>query len=263
MSNNKNTAFNRFDKIVILTCSSYPERIASVKERFASIGITDYEIYIDTPSPMKDVLYRDLTLSPYMRENRGAFNCTFAHHEIMQQVYESNLNNILIAEDDIAFHKDISFINTTVSSLPEDYDLALFDHTLAKHDTTAIDLINHLKNPSPKYAVNNEWTRPSFLVDSFRSSGLYAISRKGIETFQAHFNPTSNITLHQIDHYFQVKYYPHHSHNFYISRIPPCIQSTHPDTKSITDYEEYLSLYRIRNKITPITNYNVSIPPHL
>ena len=52
---------------------------------------------------------------------------TIDSYNLLRKLQFQHYNHVLIIEDDVAFHKDIGFIEKVVKSTPEDFDVMNYD----------------------------------------------------------------------------------------------------------------------------------------
>lgn len=166
--------WSRFDFIGVADYIPYKWRVEKLDRGFARVGIgTRAEKFWDFDSPFKDRLYLTLRRGAGIG-SPGALGCALNHYRMWRTAYGLGRTCGLFMEDDVEFLKDLGTLGNTVSSLPGDFDIALFDW-FAGHATTA----GELKDLAERPRENGHWAdiRGVTLV----SAGMYALSRRGME----------------------------------------------------------------------------------
>ena len=127
-----------FDHIYCLHYLPYSDRLPKLKSELERVGINENADYFswvyDYPSQFLDLVFEDdrLKLSLALRSSSRPFlkKVALKHYEIAKDAYEKGYKRILVLEDDIRFHKDISFISKMLSNVP-DNDIIMFDKMVA------------------------------------------------------------------------------------------------------------------------------------
>ena len=166
---------NYFDKIYCLHLAEAKERYDSLLKEFNSVGILkNVEIWWTCKRQISSTLGKYLYEKEYKSSNNyyaGAFNCQIEHYSIIKQAYLRGYENILILEDDIAFIKDIEYIQKIINGIPKDYDI------LKLYDT-------YQSNGKYKIKEENSNLFIPFEYGTYGCSTLaYALSRKGMEYY--------------------------------------------------------------------------------
>lgn len=234
MTNNANPAWNRFDRISVVSYIGSSDRMPALENEFHRIGISDFHISHDFPNPYRRFLWKSMLrqnlLSNYVKDAEKAFYITIGHYTQIAHAFHSNVKNILIFEDDVCFLKDESRVAAIVSSLPDDFDFAFLDHFPSIYHTTLNAQYKAIL--AKAHAENKNWAKINSPV-KFRSSAAYALSRQGmkrlLDLMDMPFAEHPKIkTLHQIDWYneYNILVPPqgHHPLNIYMSVVQPAMQ---------------------------------------
>lgn len=166
--------WNRFDRKVMLYYTEYRNtRAPQMEKELERVGLDGADRQWQYPSPLDEVMLRSMAHIPCCERN-GYFNCTMGHYRAIATAYHLGCKSVLIMEDDISFLKDLSEIEATVNSIPEDYDVALLDSfAIAMKDINA-GTVRWLREHR---RTNEHWAE----FDELRSCGCYALSRRGME----------------------------------------------------------------------------------
>lgn len=171
-----------FDKCYCIHCVEDKEKYLSMIKEFDKLGILDsveiretsqrkYGENISKIFPHLRTKFYDSFLEKNANIYSYVLNVSLAHYDIIKIAYESNLNSVLIMEDDIEFIDDINIIYNYFDNLPKDYDVVKF--------------FCYQKRSSDSYYIKDnkpfEW---NICVN------CYALSRKGmkklIEIYENH-----------------------------------------------------------------------------
>lgn len=236
--------WSRFDYIGAVCFTGYRDRYELLARELERVGIKNCHVNWDFPSPYKEVLLNHVPMTRFNRK-KGCFYVGLNNYMAIATAYNLGCNSCLIMEDDIRFLKDYNKIAEIIDSLPSDYDLAMLDHN-KPCCITPQDYINTFAK-----GVNQYWSRFSKLG----SSGLYAMSRKGMSRFLALYEAPAKRqgVLYNNDHYFRDNYLGKDA-NLYAARIPVGIQAdfSQKHSKSLDLY------YSIHNAIgAPISLYAI------
>lgn len=167
------SCWDRFErKAMVCFTGNKDSRMPAMDAELLRVGLDDVNRIFMFPTPFSDVLLRAMRHVPEMG-NAGYMNCSIGHYMAISTAYHLGCSNALIMEDDIRFLKDVSRMELCVNSLPDDYDIAMFD---------CFPRIN--KGDAGRYAewrdgraVNEYWSD----FDRMYSCGCYAVSRHGME----------------------------------------------------------------------------------
>lgn len=254
MSSNANHAFDRFEKIVLLSSIVTKARVPKTVSELNRVGITDFSTYIDTPSPFLDRLYlgNSRIFAPWCKKNISAIRVSFAHYKAIASAYYDGLSSILVFEDDVRFLKDVSAINEAIASLPDGFTIALFDHNTGSDESAAL-YEHYFPAPSNRHHLHHEWKPLAFHVNA---ATAYALSRQGMKTLLG-FYDVPPAKIHHIDFYQSPKFYPRQTSFLYSPPIAIQDISTNTPTNSTPDN---LSIYHAtRQKIFGnLSDYNLS-----
>jgi len=189
--------WDKFEYKAVVCFTGYKDRYASLRSEFERVGLTNVHPHWDFPNPYHQVLLKVVPMSRFNR-NRSCFNIGLNNYRAIATAYHLGCNNCLIMEDDIRFLKEVGLLSEIVSSLPDDFDLALFDYG------------------KPCSMTNEEWWKTFSENDirywcrfnNLRSTGCYAMSRRCMEAYIRVFEApaTGHIALRNPDWYFCDKY---------------------------------------------------------
>ena len=169
----KGSCWDRFERKTLLTFTGYRERAATIMREIDRIGMRGVNVQWQFPNPFDKVLIRQLKHIPCL-ERGGYMNLTLGHYAAIKTAFHLGCGNCLIMEDDIRFLKDCGEIERTVSSLPDDYDVALFDLMPIDMKDCGPDDVIRLRTERSR---NGRWAE----FYNMRSMGCYALSRRAME----------------------------------------------------------------------------------
>ena len=237
--------WTRFDYVGVVCFSRYQMRLALLKEELKRVGLLSRAAFhIDFPNPFEEKL---ISVLPFTnKRTQKAFHCGYNNYCIIKRAFEMGCKSVLVIEDDVRFLKDVELLGRCIQSLPEDFDLAMFDKNWpAKEFAECRESIISKK-------VNPYWI--SF--DRFFSSGCYAMSRKGMERFiEAYQNGAfKDRRLDSNDQYFNRKSLGADLH-LYAAHPNACCQEEVAVDKCTTDLNEYWERHEMTG--THSKNYNL------
>lgn len=131
----KATGFNSvFNHIYCLHYLPAPDRLPKLKEELKRVGIdenADYFSWVyDYPTPLLDNVYKDkrLNMNTALKSSSREYikRVSMKHYEITKEAYALGYERILILENDVRFHKDLDYISTMLSNMP-DTDVVMLD----------------------------------------------------------------------------------------------------------------------------------------
>ena len=214
-------AWKLFDRVYLICCHKYNNRLAYIKNELQRVGIDNYFEMMDNPDPFLEFLQPKL---PYRRRfQKNTFRCGYNHFRAISDAYFSGLQSVLLVEDDIVFLNDLTVLRNILLALPSDFDIALFDKTYAEgsRDTNS----------------NYRWGR----FDVFRSTGCYALSRKGMERFlHCVRRDLKNKSLKTIDQYWNKTDF--HGLNRFAVFPNAAIQKAYEECSTVLEQRYYPSL---------------------
>ena len=168
------SCWDRFGRKTLLTFTGYKDCVPGVMSELDRIGMKDVNVQWQFPNPFESVLLRDLRHEKCL--SAGYMNASMGHYSAIKTAYHLGMDSCIVIEDDICFLKDLDKIASVVKSLPEDFDIALFDmFLLGLGESEHADYLNAKKNRK----INDEWAE----YDNLRSQGCYAMSRKAMERY--------------------------------------------------------------------------------
>lgn len=232
----KGSCWDRFERKTLLTFTGYMDRAKGVMQELDRIGMRDVNVQWQFPNPFDGVLIRHLNHIRHL-DIAGYMNCTMAHYNAIKTAYHLGLKNILVMEDDIRFMEDLDAIDSTVSSLPDDFDVAMFDLIPVFLKRGEPERVKSLKESA---RINERW----FEFDILRSMGCYAMSRRGMERYiwlnEAAVTQPKIGKLRICDHFLDRRYMP--GLKLYAAVDNACIQRNMGACNSPID--EYPEKYR-------------------
>lgn len=156
--------WRRFERIVVLGCERFNDRIPRLEAELYRVGLIDQVRWsIDYVNPFLEKMQ---TILPFASEdNRRYFRCVYNHYQTVLSAYKDGCQSVLVMEDDIAFLKDIDKLSLMIESLPIDFDLAMLDKNYCAASRNA-------------QFGNCGWVE---IEGRFNSAGCYALSKKGME----------------------------------------------------------------------------------
>jgi len=168
--------WNRFGKKTILYFTGYKDsRVPSMEKELKRVGLYDAERQWQFPSPLDRLLLRKINHIPCV-ERGGYFNLSMGHYRAIATAYHLGYENVLVIEDDARFLNDVSELEKIVTSLPDDYDVALFDSLFRSFKENRVNA-NTMECWRRDRKVNEFWSE----FDQLHSMACYALSRIGME----------------------------------------------------------------------------------
>lgn len=232
------TPWDRFERKTLLTFTEYRKRSDGVLSELERIGMRDVNVQWQFPCPFDKAI---LDAVPHERgkgldENIKFMSCTFGHYRAVKTALEIGLRNVMVMEDDVRFLKDTDRICEAVLSLPDDFDIAMFDLFPAagvRPDT--------LKSWRETRKVNEFWAE----FDDMYSMGCYAMSRRAMERYvflnEACVTKPSIGLMRVCDHFMKRRYF-WTSAKMYFARTNVAVQRS--DDNANSKKERILNSYR-------------------
>ena len=166
--------WDRFDrKVVLYFTGNRDTRVPGMEREIARVGMDGVHRQWQFPTPLDRVILRHVPHARHI-ESGGYMNCTMGHYRAIATAYHLGCRSVLVMEDDARFLKDVSKIERSVSSLPEDYDLAMLDYFYSSWKDVGGKVADTLREKRRK---NEYWAE----FDRFHSGACYALSRRGME----------------------------------------------------------------------------------
>ena len=196
---NQITPNDYFDDIYCLNLNRRPDRWLSVFNKFKreEIFVTRVEgIDGKTPEIKRewDKIYKKTFDRAY---NQNSYAIKLGHQKIFKNAIDRNLNQILILEDDILFHKDFkNLFNQSVRNLPQNWEVWYLGYTTQKDHQDIV--------------INDLFKKAS------GADGMFAIAFK-VDFLKRNLQKISN-TQNAIDLILRYDYQPN-SNNMYMSSI--------------------------------------------
>ena len=163
------SCWDRFDFRAAAMFTGHPHRTESLRRELDRVGLVVQDFW-GHPNVF------DRFIQMHVRCTKGTaqpgfFNATMTHYHILKTAYELGKRSVLVIENDIRFLKDTALLAEIVESLPQDFDIALFDWE-APHKTWRDATPAQLAAPR----INGHWAR----FGDLRSFACYAMSRRGM-----------------------------------------------------------------------------------
>jgi len=154
-----NNPFDFFDKIYCINLPQNKDRWNTVSKEFEKVGIMDkVERIWATPPHEKCTI-------PKLNKPIGEFGCWLSHGKAIVHAIESNVENILIVEDDTTFTNESSLLlKTALSELPNNWDILFLGG----------NPVRPIKQISPTL---------SKIIDTFYCTMAYSLPKKSLLKF--------------------------------------------------------------------------------
>ena len=248
-----NNLWDRFGYVGLVCYTGYKDRVRELKPELERVGLWDrVHPHWDFPSIFRDRLFKAVGKTTYCSKN-NCFFMTVMHYNVVKTAYELGFNSILVLEDDIRFLKDLYRMEKILASMPEDYDMVMFDRS--KPGEMAIEEWR----ASNLYQGECEWKR---LVSS-TSTGCYSLSRRGMEHYIDILEQDVNRdSLRNPDYYFRANIngteYWDKTYNRYYCAPNLCMQTICGNGKSHCSMQAYWETFD-RTMVTQ-DMYNLKYP---
>jgi len=169
-----NALWNRFDYIGLVCYTGYTDRFRELKPELERVGLLGkVKLHWDFPSVYRDKLFNAVGKSSYNAKG-GSFYMGVNHYNIIKTAQQLGCNSVLVMEDDIRFLTDLNLLKKIVETIPEDYDIALFDRS-KPGDESIDEFVSDVQNRM----VSTYWRE----YDKASSCGMYALSKKGMDRY--------------------------------------------------------------------------------
>lgn len=169
----KNT-WDRFDFKAIISYAGYDyQRHQSARLELIRVGLDDTTTFWSASTPADDIVVSATTHARAL-EKGGFTNSLLTHYRAVKTAWQLGKDHVLVMEDDIRFMNDTDLMSRIVDSLPDDYDLALFDWW-HRQKATQQEWDALLAAPCAAPC----WKR----FTNLRSAACYALSRRGMREF--------------------------------------------------------------------------------
>ena len=121
--------WNRFDKIICIHYLPYVERFDNIKNELKRVGILDlpqFEWYYTVDN---DFYENALINNERIGDEVSKYNIkyTLDSYSLLKKLEFHRYDKVLIIEDDVVFHRNLSFIKQIVNSTPSDFDVMNYD----------------------------------------------------------------------------------------------------------------------------------------
>ena len=220
--------FKKFEYVGVVCFTGYVDRQRDLSKELVRVGLNDVHYHWDFPSPYKDALKRSIPMTRFNAKN-SCFFIGLNNYKIIATAYHLGYRNVLVMEDDIRFLRDLNLLDEIISCLPEDYDLAMLDHS-KPGKMLPNDYLATFKSPVQRY-----W----YEFSNLRSSGCYAMSRKGMERYLSVYELAARgqAVLRNNDFYFSTQFLGTDMH-LYAACPAPAIQYQYHGChcQSMTEY---------------------------
>lgn len=169
--------WDRFDCKVVLGFTGLQERIPLLKAELERIGMPGAVVDWNVPNPYEtfNFPFKNYKCSKWLLDHKAHMSTTLGHYRIVREALDLGQEHILVMEDDVRFLNDIDLLNDIVASLPDDYDLALFDHFCPGKVSGSKEYYEALG----RSVKSGHWG----VMPDCRSAGCYALSRRGMDHF--------------------------------------------------------------------------------
>ena len=168
------SCWDRFGRKTLLAFTGYQDRVPGILKEIERVGLKDVNVQWQFPNPFESVLLSHLRHEKCM--HAGFMNATMGHYAAIKTAYHLGMDSCLVVEDDIRFLKDVDAVHAAVESLPDDFDVALFDMILLGLGEK--ELADYLSAKVDRKA-NEMWAA----YDSLHSQGCYAMSRRAMARY--------------------------------------------------------------------------------
>ena len=120
----KSTGLPGIDMVCVLCRPMYyHDRGGELVRELKRVGISDFHRIWNPDSRFIDRLRAVLPASGCVR-NPGSFRCLFGHYTAMKSALDLGVSTMLMLEDDVRFIKDVQFLHSALSSVPDDFHFA-------------------------------------------------------------------------------------------------------------------------------------------
>lgn len=206
--------WDKFEYKGVVCYTGYKDRYALLQKELERVGLTGINPHWDFPNPYNQLLLNTVPMTKF-NKNRSCFYIGLNNYRAVATAYHLGCKSCLIMEDDIRFLKDGEKVREIIWSLPEDYDLAMFDN----NKPCALTEQQYCSIFAQK--VSPYWSR----FTNLRSTGCYAMSRRGMEAWLKWFEApaTHSGVLRNPDGYFRTEYLGADK-NLYVANPPAAIQ---------------------------------------
>ena len=180
----KTNFFDIFNHIYCLHYLPASDRLPKLKEELKRVGIdenADYFSWVyDYPTPLLDNIYKDsrLNMNTALKSSSREYikRVSMKHYEIAKEAYALNYERILILENDVRFHKDLDYISTMLSNIP-DTDVVMFDKMVCSAPSEDIKYKRYVKT-LPEDALYGDMNESGVF---FIFCSCYALNRKAMK----------------------------------------------------------------------------------
>lgn len=168
------SCWDRFGRKTLLTFTGYKDRAPGAMKELERVEMNDVNVQWQFPNPFESVLLKYLNHEKCL--STGFMNATMGHYSAIKTAYHLGMSSCIVIEDDIRFLKDIEEVHKAVRSLPEDFDVALFDMFLHGGNDREFNEYIFAKG---NRKVNQDWAE----YDNLISQGCYSMSRRAMERY--------------------------------------------------------------------------------
>lgn len=215
-----------FDVKILLSSTKTRGRLEATTKELARIGLDRdmYLTFINPPSAFLDHYWKTLSahkrINTWMRENESAFLVSINHYNAISHAFNSGASSVLIFEDDACFLKDTSQISASISAIPKDYEIVLFDHNLSKQTEDATAYFSRVRE------ARSSAIQFIPFPCNLRAATFYALSRTGMATILHNMDILRQKCIYHNDRYFNKCYwtYKDGSCHAYIATTPFAFQ---------------------------------------
>lgn len=165
--------WSRFDFKVVSHNSGHMDRKEVLDKEFARVGLCGVMEFWDAPDPFIGALERSVRMDRFCSSDRHLVGCTLKHQQMIRAAYDTGASFGLFMESDIVFLRDKELIRESISRIPDDADVLLFEWIAPWGPDTFYEHIKQRESGDFWY----KFGRTGVL-----NTGCYALSRKGMST---------------------------------------------------------------------------------
>ena len=177
--------FNKvFNHIYCLHYLPASDRLPKLKEELKRVGIdenADYFSWVyDYPTPLLDNVYKDkrLNMDTALKSSSREYikHVSMKHYEIAKEAYALGYERILILENDVRFHKDMNYISTMLTNMP-DTDIVMLDKMVCSAPLEGTKYKKYVKTLPENALYGNMNASGVFFI----FCSCYALNRKAMK----------------------------------------------------------------------------------
>ena len=234
---NSGNCWDRFEHKTLLTFTGYRERAVRILSELDRVGMSSVNVQWQFPSPFDGAILRHIKheVGRGLDNDIRFMSCTMGHYRAIKTAFHLGCKSVMVMEDDIRFLKDLDKISAAVHSVPDNYDIAMFDLFPAKGTKASV-----VSSWRDSRKVNDFWAE----FDNMYSMGCYAMSRRAMERYiwlnEAAVTKPSIGMMRVCDHFIDRNYFWPDAH-MYFARTNVAVQRA--DDNSNSKRERILASY--------------------